>query len=121
MSSLSVFLEPERAGKLAHGRRCFGVDHGRDANQFSSIDPVDLGDQSVAAVLGVVKTLFRLHDDQVPLLQVEENLSGAVVGNVERAGQFIDHPALWTAVPEKKKRFEVRNAVDEIENETVDF
>jgi hypothetical protein len=70
---------------------------------------------------GIVAGCALIENDEEALLEVLENLQRAVLGKKEQGGEFFYGARFGTAVPEDQQRLNVRNAVDLIENETVDF
>jgi hypothetical protein len=97
------------------------MNHIGDADELAAPGAIDFFKEKIIAGVGVVGAAGGGEGDEGALLQVFENLAGVVLGEKEESGEVRDGQRFGPVVPHEKERFKVRDAVDFIKDEAVDF
>ena len=99
------------------------MNHGRNSHYLRAINPVQRFKQGVLlGGFGLEEegwACFCVNRQQRTVHQILKNRGGALMVDVELTRHFLRRPSLWASVPDKQQRFQMRNAVDLIQDELI--
>jgi len=97
------------------------MNHAGDADELATVRGFDVLEEIAAAGARIAEPEAVVEGGQIALLQVVEDGQSAVGGDVEGVSELVDGPGTGAAVPEEKKRFQMRDGINLLEDEPIDF